>query len=271
MQQLEFHEIKTAYYYGGKTKLTPSWNSYNVICPTSKLYFVIDGEIIVKVANVEYLLKRGDCALIPQGVKHSFYLSNKNYAVKYWFHFDLFQGENYFTNLKFNYVCKIDEYEKVLALFESIGKNVNSLTASSKLIISSAVLSIVATFLNKANAQIQITKTDEIDEIIKLIQSSPSSDFNLEQLALAAHLSPNYFLRKFKEKTGFSPIKYVTFIKMEKAKALLEETEKPINEIMIDLGLCDGAYFSKTFKQHTGYSPRKYREIYGNNSTKYNY
>lgn len=266
MLDTQFNEIKTTYYYGGKTELNTAWQGYNVVCPTSKLYFVIGGEIVIKINGEEHLLKKGDCALIPRGLKHSFYLNKQQYGHKYWFHFDVSQGDDFFASLEFNYVTKIKEYDEMLSYFKSIGENVKKNNPVSKLIVSGAVSNVVALYLKNADVKRTDCVFDDIDKIIRQIQTSETNDFNLNTLAQSIHLSPNYFVRKFKEKTGFSPIKYMLFIKLEKAKTLLEETSNSIGEIMNAVGFYDSSYFSKLFKSHTGYSPTRYREIYGDKS-----
>lgn len=271
MKDLRLSEIKTTYYYGGKTMLTESWKEFDVVLPTSKLYFVIDGEIVVNVNGVEHVLKKGDAALIPQGVKHSFYLTKKLYGCKYWFHFDISQGHDFFLSINFKYVTHISEYEKMYNLFENIGKSIGCGDIPSKLSINGDVCSIVALYLKYANAHKIFDELDEIDGTIQLIEDNLSTSYTLEYLSETAHLSPNYYVRKFKEKTGLSPIKYATFIKINKAKTLLEQTDKNITEIMRELGFCDSAYFSKLFKSHTGCSPRRFREIYGNDSSEFEY
>jgi AraC-like DNA-binding protein len=88
---------------------------------------------------------------------------------------------------------------------------------------------------------------------------------NEEELAKFVNLSPNYFVRKFKKRTGHSPIQFVKMIKLERAKFLLEQSFEPVNAIMEQLGFYDAAHFSKMFKLRYGHSPKKYREIYNYN------
>ena len=83
----------------------------------------------------------------------------------------------------------------------------------------------------------------------------------LNQIANAASLSPNYFVRKFKDYTGYAPLQYVLIMKMERAKYLIEQSDQPIGKIMEKLGYYDSAHFSKLFKKYCGYSPKKFREL----------
>ena len=219
MQTIKFSEIKTTYYFGGKTILTPSWNSYDVICPASKLYFVTDGELIIKINGLERILKKGDVALIPAGVKHSHYLTSSNYAQKYWFHFDLLSGGNFLNKINFEYVTNIACYDEVITYFEKIAEYEKRSDISSKLFLSGMVNLIVSTFLQNSKVSLNVNEIDEIDKIISLIETNPEADYSLNYLSNLAHLSPNYFIKKFKEKTGFSPIKYAIYVKIKKEKS----------------------------------------------------
>ncbi|MBO9204645.1 MULTISPECIES: helix-turn-helix domain-containing protein [Niastella] len=57
---------------------------------------------------------------------------------------------------------------------------------------------------------------------------------------------------------------FVTCIRIEKAKELLEYSELPIDTIACKLGL-DHSNLIKQFKRHTGYTPREWRHIKSNN------
>ena len=100
------------------------------------------------------------------------------------------------------------------------------------------------------------------------VKNNYSEKFTLSTLAKIANLSPNYFVRKFKQRTGFSPLSYVTNLKIEKAKVMLEQSTQPVSTIMEQLGFYDSAHFSKLFKVSCGHSPRKYRDIYKNRAVK---
>ena len=106
-------------------------------------------------------------------------------------------------------------------------------------------------------------KGDEIERIITYLKSHYDENPTVNDLCKLANLSPNYFVKKFKERTGYPPMRYLTVLKMELAKFLLQNTEDSVGKIMEQVGFFDSAHFSKTFKSISGYSPRKYREIYG--------
>jgi AraC-like DNA-binding protein/ligand-binding sensor protein len=83
---------------------------------------------------------------------------------------------------------------------------------------------------------------------------------SLREIAAASGLSGSYFSTVFKEEMGENLSGYLNRLRMEKAVALLTETEIPLNEIAAICGFEDQSWFSKIFKKHTGLTPGKYRE-----------
>jgi len=74
-----------------------------------------------------------------------------------------------------------------------------------------------------------------------------------------ANFSPYHFIRVFKSETGTTPYDYLLNSKIEKAKKILEEEEKPITEVCFLCGFFNPSHFSTTFKKKVGISPYKYR------------
>ena len=69
-----------------------------------------------------------------------------------------------------------------------------------------------------------------------------------------------YFSKMFKESTGENFIEYLTNVRIEKAKELLNNTDYSMKEIGIMVGYADPNYFSRTFKKNVGVTPTEYRE-----------
>lgn len=81
----------------------------------------------------------------------------------------------------------------------------------------------------------------------------------LDDLAQTLSVSPFYLSKLFKEETGETFINYLTSLRLEKAKTLLESSQMIIKEISAGVGYNDQNYFSKLFKQRFGISPTEYR------------
>ena len=85
----------------------------------------------------------------------------------------------------------------------------------------------------------------------------------LETVCEAAGFSVSYFSTLFKKETGEGFAKYLTRIRMEKAKALLRETNLPVAEIFERVGYSDRKHFTATFHKTAGLNPAEYRKLYG--------
>ncbi len=81
------------------------------------------------------------------------------------------------------------------------------------------------------------------------------SGLSLEAIGLRVYAHPNYVSTKFKEETDKTVIAYLTELRLEKAKALLESTEFSCGQIAVSVGFQDQGYFSKCFKKQYGYPP----------------
>jgi len=84
-------------------------------------------------------------------------------------------------------------------------------------------------------------------------------NITLAELARLVHLSPFYFSRMFKEKTGFTPHQALLRIRVAKARTLLP-TSYSLTEIAYRCGFSDQAHFTRVFKTHMGYTPSQFRK-----------
>lgn len=268
MEQFSAQPVSATFHLGSQITLTPNWKDKNVILPNSKLFYILDGEIVINTDKCSFIAKKGDMVLIPAGVKHDFHLSPLNYAKKCWIHFDLNVGTNsLFENIDLPYKITVGKNSFVKKLFDQVFLCALSPLPQEKLKVSSGIIDLVSFYLEHCDYE-QKSKQfkDEIDSAIEFIKNNYDKNLTLSDVAKHANLSPNYFVRKFKERTGYAPLQFACIMKMERAKYLIEQTEDSISSIMEQLGFYDASYFCKLFKKYCGYSPKKFREISGNRS-----
>jgi AraC-like DNA-binding protein/ligand-binding sensor protein len=94
----------------------------------------------------------------------------------------------------------------------------------------------------------------------RFIWENYTRKISLKEIADVSGLSAPYFSTVFKDEMGENLSNYLNRLRIEKASAMLRETEFPINEISEACGFEDQSWFSKVFKNYTGFSPCKYRE-----------
>jgi two-component system response regulator YesN len=113
--------------------------------------------------------------------------------------------------------------------------------------------------------KIQAEKTKKGNCIIERAKSYIREHFReeitLEELSKSLNISPQYFSRLFKEETGYNFIEYLTFIRIEHSKHLMQTTDMTIKEICFSVGYGDPNYFSRLFKKNTGLSPTTYANM----------
>lgn len=86
------------------------------------------------------------------------------------------------------------------------------------------------------------------------------SDMNINKLCKVLYISPTYFCAIFKKNTNSTFTKYLTDVRLEKAKELIAQTDKKNFEIAGLTGFADANYFSYCFKKNVGVSPSQFRE-----------
>jgi AraC-like DNA-binding protein len=79
------------------------------------------------------------------------------------------------------------------------------------------------------------------------------------QLARAAHLSTAHFSREFLRVFGETPHQYLLTRRMERAAALLRDTDDPVVDICRAVGLKSIGSFTTSFGRIFGLSPAAYR------------
>lgn len=73
-------------------------------------------------------------------------------------------------------------------------------------------------------------------------------------------LNRTYLCRLFAEETGMGVHAYVTGVKMEEARRLMDITAKPVSEIAAYLGYSSQSHFQRVFKKTVGITPGEYRK-----------
>jgi AraC-like DNA-binding protein len=84
----------------------------------------------------------------------------------------------------------------------------------------------------------------------------------VEEMAAAAGLSRAHFSREFRRVFGESPHGYLLTRRLERAAALLRDTDRSVAEICFDVGLTSVGSFTTSFKRNFGKTPTAYRESF---------
>jgi len=99
--------------------------------------------------------------------------------------------------------------------------------------------------------------------LLDLIRAEPARRWSVADMAREAAMSERSFLRRFVKATGSAPGRWVTVVRIEEAKRLLERATIPIEEVARLAGFGGVASLRHHFGPATGLSPRDYRSRFG--------
>src|SRR5437016_9279166 len=85
---------------------------------------------------------------------------------------------------------------------------------------------------------------------------------DVDDLAGAAGLSRAHFSREFRRAFGESPHAYLMTRRLERAAALLRNTDRSVADICLSVGLQGIGSFTSSFTRTYGMSPVAYREAF---------
>ncbi len=101
-----------------------------------------------------------------------------------------------------------------------------------------------------------------LDRASDLMLSNLKLGLKMNEVADELGISDIYLYKLFKDKTGKSPLQFVSEHKILMAKEFLENRSYSIKEISNELGYSSSTHFSIAFKKATGFSPSYYRQMF---------
>ena len=94
----------------------------------------------------------------------------------------------------------------------------------------------------------------------EFIRTNYKKKIKLIDISKAIYLSPFYLSHIFKQETGSTLLEYLTKVRIEEAKRLLENTSWNTTRISFEVGYSDQSYFCKVFKKSEGLAPSDYKK-----------
>jgi transcriptional regulator GlxA family with amidase domain len=91
------------------------------------------------------------------------------------------------------------------------------------------------------------------------MDGAPHEEWPVKRLAEVSAVSAAHFAREFKKAFGLPPHRYLLTRRIERATALLRDTDLPITEIALHTGWNSIGTFGRIFNDITGESPGAYR------------
>lgn len=232
------------------------------------LIYCIEGNGWYEIDSVKFNVTTNQFFILPKNKAHSYGSNAADSWTIYWIHFD---GEKagYFADGfdKPTWVSpeKNSRISDRLHLFEEIfstlknGYSKNNLEYSiSSFFHFLGSLKFLGAYRESIFSNQQ--KRDVADEAIHFMRENIHRRLTLKEIADYSGFSASHFSSLFQKKTGYSPLNYLSQLKIQQACHYLDFSDMKITQISAKIGFEDSLYFSRIFTKTMGLSPSEYRK-----------
>ncbi len=98
-----------------------------------------------------------------------------------------------------------------------------------------------------------------LKKVVEFVMENLEQELGLAEMAQVAEISPYYFCREFKKTMSITPHQYVVKQRIDRAKALLQNSSMSITEIGAQLQFPTPSHFTATFRKMVGVTPSAFR------------
>ena len=264
--------------------LTPAY-----VDPEYVFTYIAGGDGFFLLEEGKLWLKAGDCILLPPYMLHIINTEEGRPMIQEVIHFDLVETTGLQERIKKDAPMNFDLFKADTANPENMlcdaprvsHPNAEARHALERLIAElkeefdgnewTRPLALKSHMLEILRMHLRAATTDEsakasrpqvwrnLEKALKFIQENFDKPIELEEMAKASGLSPNYFCKLFTDYTACPPHKYLNTVRVKEAKLLIDEGEQNFTQIAESCGFGSIHLFSKIFRRIEGKTPSKYK------------
>jgi AraC-like DNA-binding protein len=119
------------------------------------------------------------------------------------------------------------------------------------------ISSVLLRFATTCSSMNQIAEHKAVNSVREYLLTHYCENISLKQLAELVDLNPSYLVRAFRNEVGLPPYRYLTEIRMAKARSLLLAGVAPA-KVAAEVGACDQSHLNRHFKRSSGMTPGSY-------------
>ncbi|WP_106765862.1 AraC family transcriptional regulator [Paenibacillus faecalis] len=152
---------------------------------------------------------------------------------------------------------------KVESYLSEILQECDSQILGHETLITNLLMSLITVIYRIVDAEHQFQTLKGKNEIAlrtkQFIDKNYTQSISLKDIADTLYVSQHYLSHLFKKELGDSPFNYLISRRIEEAKRLLADSDRPVHEIASLVGYGNEKYFSMLFKRVTGQTPSAFR------------
>ena len=226
--------------------------------------YIIGGSLELEYESKHFKASSNDILLINCQKPHHYYCTENCEFI--FFHFNCHCDPNLTEHLIAQNASPIFTLDHARDIYNNIKEPIMKLCyqeQTSDAFLSSMVYSTLCMLQQdtEAHPDSSSLQSNITANIVQYINNHINEELTLQNLADHVNLSVYYFSRIFKKETGYSPMEYVSMVKINYAKLILRTTNASITSIADSLGYSSASSFINAFKARRGLSPSKYRNL----------
>ncbi|MGN0243879.1 MAG: helix-turn-helix domain-containing protein [Lachnospiraceae bacterium] len=235
--------------------------------PDYLLLYVAEGALRFYIDDKELILPAGHMYLYQPNAYHHFTYYLEDHPDVYWIHF--FEGylEDTLKNCGFTHEGAYHVGNSIMIenLFNNIIQGYYQNQPHRRKIAEHYLHIILYEMSNGMQLQSMIHDkpgllNHQIENDISYFYHHYQDSFHIRDYAKMQNVSINWFITRFKNYTGKTPLQFLNDIRIDKAKNLLISKYFTTDEITHMVGFEDSDYFTRLFKRHEGVTPSQYRK-----------
>lgn len=229
------------------------------------LIYCVQGNGWYQLDKQKHVVGANQFFILPANVAHRYGADRQNPWTIYWVHFTGSRSADYLTFLNRNQDSKpitIPPRDERFQLFDDIIGHIEMSFNEDNIVYANHGLAHFLTTFNNSVYRPSDHSSDEQDPISRTItymRQKLDKTLTLEELAQLAGMSTSHYSAVFRKKVQSAPITFFTFLKIQHACRLLQDTSLRIKEVAYQIGYDDPYHFSRVFTGMMGSSPRNFR------------
>ena len=233
----------------GNTVVSPNWELVED-APTgySRIYYVLEGDLTYESADMRQAMKPGFLYVLPSTVPYHVWRNPEKDFVCTYLHVD-------FSKYRVNSLIELP-VEEESCLYDLIS-TVTKAIRERRIELLEHLAEDFSFFLKGKDGFVQ--NSQMLTRVQKHIVRHISEELTIEGLSHLFNYHPNYFIRLFRQETGYTPYQYIVQQRMQYAVTQLNKG-LPNEEVCYACGYTDSSTFTRAFRKYYGVAPQKYRK-----------